>query len=222
MIKRKIPLCLLPGNQRCSNEITLLTFSNRWNTTNIWGCFQGSKHLPPYLSWLIFPPDTIVLDGGVVSSIVVVYCKRKYISAQKRMKIGSFQHFRCIFYHVVDWFHTVIKIAPVWDEALICLKWKLMPISRILIDPSEMSNSNNHIFLGVVPIVMFSGLLALLHSLILNPKHYEHRERSKSQSITIQVWAPMKPSPGNHVWPCLCQWHRWSGYKKGQARGRDE
>lgn len=91
--------------------------------------------------------------------------------------------------HVVDWFRALIKtLAPVWDEAPICqLKRKLTLISQLLIDPSEMSNSNSLIFLYVTGIGTFSGLLAPLHP---EPSTTGTSEKSFN---TVQGWILMKP-----------------------------
>lgn len=97
--------------------------------------------------------------------------------------------------HVVDWFRALIKtLAPVWDEAPICqLKRKLTLISQLLIEPSEMSNSNSLIFLYVIMIGTFSGLLAQLHP---EPSTTGTSEKSFN---TIQGWIRMSKQPSNHI-----------------------
>lgn len=141
--------------------------------------------------------------------------------------------------HVVDWFWALIKaLAPVWDEAPISqLKRKLTLLSQHLIDPSEMSNSNSLIFLYIIVIYTFFGLLAPLHrepsttgtsekakEFYHNPGLNTNEIQSPSNHIQISITRGLDIKLKNmtrHYWNYRKSWHRMEGKGWGRERSGD-
>lgn len=263
---RMMLLCVVPGNHSCQRLATAekwqmgVVFQDRCLCCSL-GVPEWIHYTTPILQYsaLFVPgwsssPDIILLQllivaskgnesshkaahlGKAASSISIKQSLKTWRACLlPTIKLLDISAQNC---HVVDWFRALIKtLLRVWDEALICqLKRKLTLISQLLIDPSEMSNSNSLIFLYVIEIDTFYGLLAPLHpepsttgtsekakEFYHNPGLNTNEARSSSNHIQISITRGLdiKLKNTRHHWNYRRSWHRREGKGWGSERSGD-